>query len=337
MTSSENAQLLKTIPSNVPDTAVASYARWWQVETYIREIVYTEMRTKYGSAWTEYLPAGVPDRAERDLLNYYMASADAEDVLAYADARVLFDLIEDHWGLFEQILPPQKRWLGMSHTMLAVRHRIAHCRKPHRDDLSRLEQMLRDLETGAKIFYRAYASNRDDFNPKDPVAKAWAGKHHEAAHRLIDHCERKYETRFHLTYSLRPWAEPDAQKMISGRPGTIWQATWVLGAREIGMSQFWNAIPKASRDLCLHLLLDSFSVTATFAGIESPGAVADAIAQVFEATILNSRAMRTEEKSDDWLERVRADAEELPPKVSYSRALNLFDPFNPDAFSIFSA
>lgn len=163
------APLRGPLGSGVPEAAVASYARWWQIETYLREIVYTELRARYGSDWTEHLNPGVPNRAERDRINSYMASADAEDVLAYADASVLFELIEGQWELFGEMLPPEQRWSGMIDTMLAVRHRIAHCRRPHRDDLSRLEQWLRDLEGGARVFYGAYASTHDDLAKRKEI------------------------------------------------------------------------------------------------------------------------------------------------------------------------
>ena len=42
--------------------------------------------------------------AERDQINAYMASADADDVLAYLDVFGLFSLIDKHWELFEPSL-----------------------------------------------------------------------------------------------------------------------------------------------------------------------------------------------------------------------------------------
>lgn len=332
-------QLQEPLRSGVPEAAVASYARWWQIETYAREVVYTELRAKYGSAWTEHLNPRVPNRAERDRINSYMASADADDMLAYADTSVLFELIEENWELFEKELPPEQRWSGMTDTMLAIRHRIAHCRRPHRDDLARLEQWLRDLEVGARIFYGAYVSTRDDLpKRKDRVVRDWIGKRHEAADRLIEHCERKYGTHFRLSYSVRPWAQrPDARKPISGEPGVLWHADWVLGSRELELARFWKSLPKSTQDLCLHVLVGPFSVTATFAAVEDPVAVSEAMAAVFESTIQNSRQMRNEEGGDDWLVRLEASAEELPAKVSYNSAFSLFDTYDPEAFSIFSA
>lgn len=170
------------------------------------------------------------------------------------------------------------------------------------------------------------------------MVKDWIGKRHEAADRLIEHCERKYDTRFHLSYSVRPWAQRlKAGKRISGEPGVLWHADWVIGSRELELARFWKSLQKSTQDLCLHVLLGPFSVTATFAAVEDPAAVSEAIAAVFESTIQNSRPMRNEEGSDDWLARVRTSAEELPPKVSYNSPLSLFDPHDPEAFSIFSA
>jgi hypothetical protein len=97
----------------VPQAVLRTYARWWQIEIYLREVIYTELRTRYGKEWVGLLDPRAVDLVERDRRNFYMASADAEEVLAYLDTGALLKLIEGHWDLFEPILPPQVRWRGL--------------------------------------------------------------------------------------------------------------------------------------------------------------------------------------------------------------------------------
>src|SRR3712207_5206205 len=35
----------------LPARSVALYARWWQLETWLRELIYVELRALYGSTW----------------------------------------------------------------------------------------------------------------------------------------------------------------------------------------------------------------------------------------------------------------------------------------------
>jgi hypothetical protein len=100
-----------------------------------------------------------------------MASADAGELITYADLSDLFGLIEDRWELFERLLPPLRRWQGRSDELQELRNRNAHCRRPHQDDLARLEQNLRDLEDGAWRFYASYLETRTPYKSRDPVAR----------------------------------------------------------------------------------------------------------------------------------------------------------------------
>jgi hypothetical protein len=326
----------------VPAASVASYARWWQLETYVREVVYTELRTKFGPDWPREVGEGARSRVEADQVNRYMASADAEDLLSYADAGRLFSVIEGHWDLFEPVLLPQIRWQGQIDTLRPIRHRIAHCRRPHSDDVSRIEQALRDLEGGARRFYLSYADTAHRLGDrKDPLVDAWVHRHHEAAARLIEHCELNYDTRFQLSYSVRPWAEePEPEVEICGREGVIWHASWFIGSREVVPERLWKRLRPRTRELLLHLLIEEMALTATFAGMESAAEVADAIGDVFDTLIVTSRSYRFlggMDAVDAEIEQMRGRVERLPPKVQYQSALSMFDPAEPEAFTLFAA
>lgn len=75
-------EVQRAIGSGTPTEAIACYARWWQLESYVREIVYTELRSAYGTVWAEEVGERASSRAAGDRVNHYMASADAEDVPA---------------------------------------------------------------------------------------------------------------------------------------------------------------------------------------------------------------------------------------------------------------
>jgi hypothetical protein len=332
----------RAIGGGTPVEAIACYARWWQLESYVREVVYTELRTAYGAVWSREVGERASSRAAGDRINRYMASADAEEVLSYADASVLFKLIDKHWHLFEEVLLPKVRWQGQVDTLLAIRNRIAHCRRPHPDDLSRIELTLSELEAGARIFYASYTDTAHSLaDRRDPLVKAWVKQRHEAAARLIEHCERKYETRFRLGYSLRPWAEePEPKAPICGHEGAMWHAQWLVGGHDPNPGKLWKRLRPRTRELVLHLLFEVAGVTVTFSAQEPCDEVADAIADVFDNLIMTSRPYMPGgglEAADAEIARTRGEVSRLPPKVQYQSTLSLFDPLDPEAFSLFGS
>jgi hypothetical protein len=208
--------LAGALQSDVPPLAIAFHARWWQLETWLRELAYLEVRAAYGRAWLTHLVSEASEREEKDAINRYMATPDAANTLAYLGSGYLFDLIESkkHWSLFQPSLPPRKRWQGMADGLKQLRNRNAHCRRPHADDLVRLEQTLRDFEPG---LWRALESYNADFEPRpkldDPVVAAWVRREHIDAVCLVNHARAQYDVDFSLTYSRRP---PSASSTRSG-------------------------------------------------------------------------------------------------------------------------
>jgi hypothetical protein len=343
MATDEQIEILRgPLAGGVPPSALAAYGRWWQLETYLREVAYTELRAAFGASWRDHVGEAAATRAERDQINAYMASADADEPLAYADTSVLFALIKSKWELFEPVLLPQVRWEGLVDELLSIRNRSAHCRRPHRDDLARLEQSLRNLEPGAREFYRSYTqAQRLRPGEGDPLVDAWLDKSHPSAQRLVHHCQEQYHVSFRLSISTRPWGPSiEGVQPITGTTGVLWHADWILGMEEIRPSDLWKELNEGVRELLVHLLIDGSAVTATFAAIDDPNAVADAIGHVFDAIIVTSRrfkALDPQEPEKDWFDFLRSDAETLPAKVQSGSALALFDPYQTEGFTIFAA
>ena len=333
----ELGPLRGAVGAGVPVAALETYARWWQLETFLRELVYVELRARWGEAWTDHLSGTAPKRAARDDVNAYMASADAGELLAYADVSDLFRLIDDQWDLFAPVLPPRERWAGTAHLLRDVRNRNAHCRRPHRDDPARLRQTLRDLDAGARRFYASYLrTSAPPPKSRDKLARAWIRGQHPAAARLLEHAERQYDVRFQLRYSTRPWASPPTINGISGTPGALWHAEWLIGAREVPILELWQRLHRGGlQQRLVHLLHGGATITATFPAIDAPDATADAIGDLFDALLTVSRPLPSTGDFSEPVERWRTGADQLPRRVQVDTPLALHDYDLP--FSLFGA
>lgn len=332
-------ELARLLDAGVPFDAIAFYGRWWQLERWLRDMVYLELRAKYGSGWLSLLGRSAARRAEIDVTNSYMASADSNEVMAYVDVSILFEIIAENWPLFEPFLPRRTRWEGLVDVLGDLRNRNAHCRRPHRDDLSRIEQALRDLEDGAWSFYASFATTASvTRNSKDPMAKQWGLGKHETARRLLKHAELQYDTSFALRYTVRPWAAPPGVNRISGSEGAVWKAHWIVRGGELRPAELWERIRgyNDTAELLIYLELTSFSVTASFSALDDMGSVANAIGAVFDCILETGdfhggRVATIDEAVNRW----RRSIESLPARVQAENAFTLTDPYNRHAFKLF--
>lgn len=310
--------------SGMPPNASALYARWWQLESWLRSLLYVELRAQLGSKWEVTLPKRSESRQQGERDFHYMTTPDAQDRLAYADASALFQMTLDHWNLFAGTLPAKGVWTGRIEELLAIRNRIGHCRRPHSDDLARLEQTLRDLDKGA--FTAAAAFNkqgRASENWTDAVVDGWVRKHHEIAGRLIEHAERQYDTIFELRYSRRPWAKAPADKRtISATPGYLWHAFWFFrGGRSFHLDRFWQDIAQ-SRDQLLFVCADSpSSISVSFSAMEAPDAVADVIGTCFDAALTHIGRGQPSTDLMEW----QAQYTEVDPRVQVATPWSSID------------
>ncbi|MEK6190732.1 MAG: hypothetical protein AABM41_00245 [Chloroflexota bacterium] len=329
----------RAIGHGVPSDAVALFSRWWQLETWLRLLVYLEMRAAVGSRWLDIVPERGQSRAERDLENRYMPSADATNPLSYLDAGQLIERIgsEDIWPLVEYALLKRERWEGLVDQLQAIRNRLAHLRRPHSDDLARVEQALRDLEPGARLALESFnRQHRVWDESEDPLAKTWVRGEHQDARRLLRHAERNYDTGFQIDYSLRPWASPVSGDAVTGMPGVLIHATWFLrdGAL-LAPRAFWSDArldTGHARELIV-VVAHSFesTVSVTFSGVDDPDAIADAIGSCFDVVL----SQRERHPSDLRRRRWRIDAQGLDWRVHVDTALVLATEDQP--FSIFGA
>jgi hypothetical protein len=320
------------LDNGVPEKALRFFARWWQLEAYLRELVYTELRTHDGLAYADSFDSAARRRAEQDRVNDYIASADADELLAYLDAGQLLDLISARWDLFEDTLLPKRRWEPKLEELRSLRNRISHCRRPHSTDLPRLEMLLGDLERGAQRFFVSYSDTSCEISPRDPFAKAWIQRKHDCAD-LIERARDKYWTRMHVRLSRRPWAPEPHGQSVSGERGYLWRVDWILDSRRISPKRLWESLEgtPSTKDQIVHLLFaNPYRVSATFASIDDPDASADAVARLFEAVCEEGEWYEADrlDAALDWSE-WRVKGEDLPRKVQVESLLARFDPYNP--------
>jgi hypothetical protein len=274
-------------PSWIPWRSLALYARWWQLETWLRELVYVELRARHGTAWGDQVKAA-RGRQTEDAAFLHMSGADTENLLAYLDYSQLLDLIDRNWGIFAYALLEKRSWIGRQEELKRIRHRIGHVRRAHVDDLNRIEQTLRDLELGA---FRACSSyNRQampDSDDDHPIVKGWIREEHPDAERLIDHADRNYDTRLRVRVSKRPWG--GWQDTLAGSTGLLWHADfYVTGNRGIDVRKLWNEIAPI-HPLIVHLLVEPWEARFTFSGVDDGSLVADAIGRSFDSVLFASR------------------------------------------------
>lgn len=308
----------------MPPMASALYARWWQLETWLRSLIYVELRSALGSAWFQAVSKAGSSESRQlvDRQFRYMATPDAQNRLAYTDASVLFRTTQEHWDFFEHALLAKNVWAGRIDELLAIRNRIGHCRRPHADDLVRLEQTLRDLENGA--FVAASAFNRH-WRPNekwtDAVTDGWVRANHSDAMRLVEHAERQYETSFDLRFSRRPWAGSHTWKeTVTGKPGYVWHASWFFRNRSPDLGRFWRDLEPYHETILMVCSDGPSSVEVSFAAVEDSNVVADAIGRCFDAALMNLDMT----VSYDYI-RWRNRFADLDPRVHVGTAWSLVD------------
>jgi hypothetical protein len=183
--------------SGITSDAITAFVRWFQLETWLRQLVHLEMSAAHGRSWTAHLENKLLNRASRNTANAYMLSPDEESLLAYGDVADLFSLIEDNWELFETALVTKVCWCGWADELRSIRNRVAHARRPHTDDVSRLEQILRNIESGAKVALKSYDDEIDCDVKPGSVAYTWLGESPPWDH-IATHARKQYKTRFRV-------------------------------------------------------------------------------------------------------------------------------------------
>lgn len=331
LTDDQRSALSAAWRGHVPPAASAIHARWWQLETWLRSLVYVELRSRYGADWVHQLSPRAAKIQDKDASSHrYMSTPDATDHLAYLDVGELFPIITEHWDLFEPSLLDETVWSGRVDELNKIRRRIAHCRRPHADDLNRLEQTLRDIDNGAYRAMAAYNRRRvPSAELEDPLVRQWIRGEAEGFD-IVDHARQQYDTSFVLQWSRRPWAGAVAENTpISGTPGYLWHACW-YGASIRDLGGWWRdgyLDIDHWRDLIVYVCADRFAIQVSFAACDDPIAIADGIGHCFQPVLqlqargASSDQARWDAETAEW----NARSLDLDPRVQVNSGWNILD------------
>jgi hypothetical protein len=158
--------------SELSPEMLATYAHLWQFETWLRRLVYVQLRALDGDGWESKVRTGKASGPKSNDKRMTHMPTPEDDVLSFIQLSELQRVIADHWHLFQTYLPPKSIWEAKLEEVVAIRHRIAHFRSLHRDDLQRVRQFLRDIDQG---FWRFCTSYNDPYpvlpQTNDPVVK----------------------------------------------------------------------------------------------------------------------------------------------------------------------
>jgi len=199
---------------------LVTYARLWQLETWLRYMVYVELQAKYGTDWHNHVQGNEGSSKKNDKDLTHMPSPE-ETKLSFISFSLLCKTIENEWAQFGPYLPPQTIWKAKIEEVSQVRNRIAHFRRGHKDDLQRVLQLLRDLDAGFYHFCTSINSSLFSLSQdtNDPIIQSSASlnpyvKRGPEVHHLADRLEIKLEI------VPRPWsAMPNDYKDVVGKPG----------------------------------------------------------------------------------------------------------------------
>ncbi|MGU7772316.1 hypothetical protein ACV229_19355 [Burkholderia sp. MR1-5-21] len=217
--------------SELSPQVLETYAHLWQFETWLRRLVYVQLRALDGDSWESKINAAKAKMPKDNDKRMTHMPTPEDDVLSFVQLSELKRVISDHWRLFEAYMPPKTIWDAKLEEVLAIRHRVAHFRSLHRDDLPRVVQFLRDIDQGFWRFVTSY-NNPHPVLPQsdDPVVAhflpldliPWRQTTDGAWARIGSADSRE---RFTVTVEVlaMPWGEWKVP--ISGREGFLYNVT----------------------------------------------------------------------------------------------------------------
>ena len=155
------------IPSLISDDTLQAFCRFYELERWLREMVYTELKAFYGADWLTEIenalrrsrrPGIPPGKSLRADKRHQHMTTRENDPLWYMSFDALQKIIFDTklWKRFQPYLTTKRLLRAKFDEISPVRNRVAHCRELHPEDVPRVERVLRDLDQGFWKFCTSY-------------------------------------------------------------------------------------------------------------------------------------------------------------------------------------
>lgn len=302
----------------VPRRVLQTYARLWQLETWLRRMVYVELRALLGDDWTSEV-RNYDRSLKSDKRLTHMPTPEA-DPLSYALFSEVKRIISDNWQLFSPYFPPKNIWEAKLEEVSQVRNRVAHFRRGHSDDIQRVVQLLRDIDQGFWAFCTSYNDSRPILpSTKDPVTKRFLdldpfpfSEVEENRWARIGSADPAMRFAVMIETLKRPWVEPTDN--IDGTKGYFYRIN--IAARNQRIFDYRNFLESSKQihNRLVHIGLDSFasSVCITIPSLLGAKTVIEIIEEIIEITHYHVVPGRPLGSDDDSVQRL---SEEWPEYV----------------------
>lgn len=331
-------KMFEAVP-DLPRRVITTYGRLWQFETWLRQMIYVELRAAFGNNWYQQIAKQPTHALTADQRLTHMPSPEQHPLsfITFGDLR---KTIDKHWRLFVHYLPPQDIWNAKLEEVSQIRNRVAHFRFGHQDDLDRVLQLIRDVDQGFWKFCASY-NNAAPVLPAtaDPVVSRFrsldqfpyskVGKRKWARVGIADP-----DATINVTINVlrRPWQTIRARERVAGEDGFLYDVIIAGRQRRIfDYPQYLKDTKFLHGDLA-HICLESFcsEVRVTIPTILGTRAV-NKIIQALIDWLPNS--LRSSSESGDRTEEVQRLAEEWPEYVlGPSNPLSFLTPEMPCSF-----
>ena len=94
----------------LPDRILQTYSRLWQLETWLRLMVYVELKARMGDSWMDKVKLAKTEGSQKaDKALTHMPTSE-EYPLSYAQLSELRRIITENRPIFDSFLPPEKIW-----------------------------------------------------------------------------------------------------------------------------------------------------------------------------------------------------------------------------------
>ena len=358
------ARVTLDLPPEVTPEHLRLFVRLQQLETWLRELVYVETKSNFADSWWDRCGAalqranrvGIPAaRArERDRQHPHMATPE-NDPLWFISFDSLLTILFDRylWPLFHPCLTTKRLVRAKFDELKPVRNRIAHTRAIHRDDLRRVENIMRDLDSGFWTFCTSYNNLRPFVADRqhDPVFRQFVGRmsggYYETAPGEWSYLANRTAMKMDmdLSFAIRPFSPgPRNTRTAKGR-GVFYRARYSVAhtQRSFRTADILAATANIHASL-LHVHIDNLhdTLTVTIPSILPTNSIVTILERFFDVcqNEISARAVNSPEPGDDpkrWYDQLTnpttALAAEWPhyvlPPVN---PLTFLDPTNPCSF-----
>ncbi|KYY51654.1 Swt1 family HEPN domain-containing protein [Vibrio parahaemolyticus] len=303
--------------SELNKSSLVLYARLWQLERWLREMVYVELKSKKGRNWFNFRTT--KNTYETDKAVTHIPTAD-DNPLSFSTFPELVKLIQNNWDLFSEYLPPKHIWQVKLDEIIHIRNRVAHFRAGHSDDIERLLQLMRDIDKGFWKFCTDYNNPQPILPPeRDPVSKKYIHLDPFSFKEIAPNKWAKIGTAptglryiVSINYLRRRWAEKS--EVIDGTSGYIYDVSIHLREnKQFEYSKFLAETSQFKADI-IHICLDTFSSSIrvtipALIGSEKVCKLIDCLIQITENSMTLHRTINVDDQtvqklSEEWPEYV---------------------------------